>query len=222
MRILGLETSGEIGSVGVIEDEKSFAEISFSATLRHGEKLLPAVQIALDLSELKKEEIDLIAIATGPGSFTGLRIGIATARGLGESLQIPVIGIASADVYEFEARSWNLPSWILFPDRQDWLYAVFNGKGEVNLPLASYTLDSFMQIANEHPKSLFIGPGVEKHRLLIKSIPEAIIASEKTNWPSGIGVARLGLEKFEKELQNRDQEIEPLYLQPPLASANKR
>ena len=104
MLVLGLETSGEMGSVGVINSEEALAEISFAAILKHGEKLLPAVQSALDLAEVEREEIELIAVATGPGSFTGLRIGLATAKGLSEALGTPIVGIPSADVYARATR----------------------------------------------------------------------------------------------------------------------
>lgn len=220
MIVLGLETSGEAGSVGILLAQDHGAEINFQAKMKHGEKTLPAIEAAMHLAGISKEDLDLIAIGTGPGSFTGLRIGIATAKGLGDALEIPIVGVPSASVFEGTTRFWKGIRWIIFPDRQDWIYAVSYLDEKQSGEIVVYDLHDFVEALGGASDSMFfVGPGAEKHRAFLSTVQGGVVASEALNRPSGIAVARVGLEKFSSAGQNSSEEIEPLYLQPPLANA---
>ncbi len=95
MNILAIESSGLVASAAVIEDELLKAEFTINNKLTHSETLLPMVRRMYDISGLKLDETDAIAVSAGPGSFTGLRIGAATAKGLALALNIPVISVSS-------------------------------------------------------------------------------------------------------------------------------
>ena len=101
MKILALESSGLVASVAVWEDHKIIGEFSTNFKKTHSQTLLPMLDKVVQMLELKLEEIDAIAVSKGPGSFTGLRIGSATAKGLGLALDKPLIGVPTVDALAY-------------------------------------------------------------------------------------------------------------------------
>ena len=103
MKILALDSSGLVASVAIIEDTEMIAEYTVNYKKTHSQTLLPMIDEVAKMIELDMATIDAIAIAAGPGSFTGLRIGSATAKGLGLALDKPVIAVPTV-----EALAYNL------------------------------------------------------------------------------------------------------------------
>lgn len=97
MKILALDSSGLVASVAVLEDHNCIAEYTINYKKTHSQTLLPMLEEVSKMIELDLNTIDAIAVAAGPGSFTGLRIGSATAKGLGQALKKPLIGIPTVD-----------------------------------------------------------------------------------------------------------------------------
>ena len=111
MKIIAIDSSGLVASVAIVQDEEVIAEYNVQYKKTHSQTLLPMLDelkrmVDLDLqtvdeivrmTELDKNSIDAIAVSGGPGSFTGLRIGSATAKGLGLALEIPIIEIPTLD-----------------------------------------------------------------------------------------------------------------------------
>lgn len=97
MRILALDSSGLVASVAVMEDETMLAEFTMNYKKTHSQTLLPMLDEMVKMIELDLNTVDAIAVAGGPGSFTGLRIGSATAKGLGLALKKPLISIPTVD-----------------------------------------------------------------------------------------------------------------------------
>lgn len=98
MRTLALDTSSLVGTVAVLDAGALRAEWSASVRASHGETLLPELARTLKQAELTLAEIDLFAVGLGPGSFTGVRIGVATAKGLALAEQKPIVGVTSLRV----------------------------------------------------------------------------------------------------------------------------
>ena len=103
MKILALDSSGLVASVAIMEDDNLVAEYTMNYKKTHSQTLLPMLDELKKAVQLDLESIDAIAVAAGPGSFTGLRIGSATAKGLGLALNKPLIGIPTT-----EALAYNL------------------------------------------------------------------------------------------------------------------
>ncbi|MEE1015047.1 MAG: tRNA (adenosine(37)-N6)-threonylcarbamoyltransferase complex dimerization subunit type 1 TsaB, partial [Lachnospiraceae bacterium] len=91
MKILALDSSGLVASVAVMEDDTMLAEYTMNYKKTHSQTLLPMLDELAKMIELDLNTVDAIAVAGGPGSFTGLRIGSATAKGLGLALKKPLI-----------------------------------------------------------------------------------------------------------------------------------
>lgn len=97
MKILGLDSSGIVASVAIVEDDVLIAEYTVNYKKTHSQTLLPMLDEIAKMAELDLNSIDAIAVAAGPGSFTGLRIGSATAKGLGLALKKPLIAIPTVE-----------------------------------------------------------------------------------------------------------------------------
>ncbi len=97
MKILGIDSSGLVASVAVVEDDLMLAEYTVNYKKTHSQTLLPMLDEIVRMTELDLKTIDAIAVAAGPGSFTGLRIGSATAKGLGLALEKPLISVPTVE-----------------------------------------------------------------------------------------------------------------------------
>ena len=101
MKILALDSSGIVASVAVVEDDTLLAEYTVNYKKTHSQTLLPMLDEIVKMTELELESIDAIAVAAGPGSFTGLRIGSATAKGLGLALKKPLVAVPTVDALAY-------------------------------------------------------------------------------------------------------------------------
>ena len=93
MKVLAIDSSGLTAAVAVVDEEQTIAEYTVNYKKTHSQTLLPMIDEIVKMVEMDLKEIDAIAVAGGPGSFTGLRIGSATAKGLGLALDLSLIHI---------------------------------------------------------------------------------------------------------------------------------
>ena len=101
MKILALDSSGLVASVAVMQDEELLAEYTVNYKKTHSQTLLPMLDAIAQMIELDLHTLDAIAVAGGPGSFTGLRIGSATAKGLGMALDVPLVSVPTVDALAY-------------------------------------------------------------------------------------------------------------------------
>lgn len=104
MTILAIDTSTRVSSVALAESGRIVAELNQDTRLTHSERLMPQIKQLLDMAEKTSRDLSAIAVSIGPGSFTGLRIGMATAKTMAYALGIPVVGVPTLD-----ALAWNCP-----------------------------------------------------------------------------------------------------------------
>ena len=100
--LLAIETSSLVSSVALLHKDTLRAELTIQAKLTHSEQLMPHIADMLEKASVAKNAVDSIAVAVGPGSFTGLRIGLATAKGLAFSWDVPIVGVSTP-----ESLAWN-------------------------------------------------------------------------------------------------------------------
>ncbi|MDR0944265.1 MAG: tRNA (adenosine(37)-N6)-threonylcarbamoyltransferase complex dimerization subunit type 1 TsaB [Ruminococcus sp.] len=146
MKLLGIKTSGKILSAAVCEDDKILSGITFTANRSHSVDLLPSVKSALERAELSLSEIDGIAVDVGPGSYTGIRIGIATAKGLAFPDNIPVCGVSS-----LEAAAVGIKKAIVIKKaRGELVYAAIFAAGERISPDCIININEFREKIKEY------------------------------------------------------------------------
>jgi len=128
LKILGIECCTKACSAALYEDGKITASFSLNGSLTHSQTLLPIIKNMMALAERQLEELDYIAVTVGPGSFTGIRIGLATAKGIAMGKDIPMIGISS-----LEALCYNVPDFegIICPCLDARRNQVYNGLFEM-------------------------------------------------------------------------------------------
>src|SRR5690625_3200471 len=108
MRVLGIDTHGNVGGAALLAKGQLLAQVHLSVRATHSEQVLPSIELVLaEAMERAREEppVDAIAVASGPGSFTGLRIGVVTAKSLAYAWKVPVIGVNTLEALAFQTRS---------------------------------------------------------------------------------------------------------------------
>ena len=208
-RILALDSSGLVASAAILEGDRILAEYTVNYKKTHSQTLLPMLDEICRMLELDLSTVDAVAIAAGPGSFTGLRIGSATAKGLGLSLGIPLV-----EVPTLEAMAMNLPYArglvcpIMDARRQEVYSAIcrFSGdrletvREQKALPVLSLLEElGTMEPALTAEGIIFLGDGVEPYRALIDehlALPHSY-APANANRQRAASVAVLGLRLFE-------------------------
>ncbi len=219
MIALGIETSHEHGSIGLSQDGQLSGELLFS--VGPGEYLLPALESLLPLNTLKRDQIELISVALGPGSFTSLRIGLAVGKGLAQALHIPIVGVPSMAAYAERVSFLSGKICVVLPDRRDFVYYALYEQNAPITPEISSTITSLREQLKQTPDLvLCIGPGAERHRADFEQI--APVAPPALNRPSGAQIAQLGTHTYSRSHHDELWTLEPLYVQkllPPHPSA---
>lgn len=95
MSILAIDTATQVSSVAVASVDKLAAELTMQAKLTHSETLMPHIKEVLRMANVRKEQLEGIAVSIGPGSFTGLRIGLAAAKAMAYALNLPIVGVST-------------------------------------------------------------------------------------------------------------------------------
>ncbi len=184
--ILNIETSGKICSVALTRDGVLEFDIDDSAGMKHAEKLAPFVERALEEAKRREWDIDAIAVSIGPGSYTGLRIGLSHAKGLAFSMAVPLIGVSTLQIIAVKAMFRNLNfkgNEVLVPMIDARRMEVFTGAYDFALhPLWGpgamiLDKDSFSELLDSH-EMWFMGDGAEKAKEVIKS--------ENAHWMDGV------------------------------------
>lgn len=170
MRILALDTASGSGSVAIADGENHLVEISLARRETHSRNLMMLIDRALQMVGLELKEIDGFAVTRGPGSFTGLRIGISTIKGLAWVIRKPVVGISSLEALAVQAGpSTRLICSMLDARNKEVFFGRFrmvNGEPETVLEeQTAFPADALKGI--DEP-CLFIGDGVIRYRRMIE------------------------------------------------------
>ena len=169
MKLLALDSSGLVASVAVAEDDNLIGEYTINYKKTHSQTLLPMLDAVAKMIELDLETVDAIAIAKGPGSFTGLRIGSATAKGLGLALNKPIVEIPTVDGLAYNL--WGAKDLVcpLMDARRNQtytgIYAFENGKLQVLEPQCAVDVSEIIEKINGLQRPVvFLGDGVPVFR----------------------------------------------------------
>ena len=165
MRILALDSSGLVASVAIVEDDNMLAEYTLNYKKTHSQTLLPMLDEIAKMIELDLSTIDAIAVAAGPGSFTGLRIGSATAKGLGLALDKPLISVPTVDGLAYNLYGHRDMVCPLMDARRNQVYTglyQFDEEGmDIILPQCAVGIDEIIAKVNEvSAPVVFLGDGV--------------------------------------------------------------
>ncbi|MFO7825186.1 MAG: tRNA (adenosine(37)-N6)-threonylcarbamoyltransferase complex dimerization subunit type 1 TsaB [Cyclobacterium sp.] len=212
-RILSIETSIGVCSLALHEKGKLLALMELFQDNVHGSKLVPCIKSLIEQSGFELKHLDAIAVAQGPGSYTGLRIGVATAKGLAFALDLPLIGVDSLDalgrqlVHRIEEDAYIVP--MIDARRMEVYMKVLDHSGQTLVDLKPEVLeaDSFSEYLSRG-KVYFLGNANEKTSVVLKSANAIFV--DKLN--SATSVGEIAFEKYELGLMEDIAYFEPNYL----------
>ena len=169
MRILGIESSSLVAGVAILEDENIIAEYNVNYKKTHSQTLLPMLEEIVSRIDFDLQTIDAIAISSGPGSFTGLRIGVATAKGLGLGLDKPLIAVPTLDATAYNTKSLICP--IMDARRQQVYTGIFRNDKEFEVVEAAAAMDIndlLEKLKGFNEEVIFLGDGVPVYKSVIE------------------------------------------------------
>jgi tRNA threonylcarbamoyladenosine biosynthesis protein TsaB len=225
MLVLGIETTTSVLSIAILKDKEIISEYSIVSSKNHSALLLPAIESQLKINNIQPKEIGLIAVSIGPGSFTGVRVGLSLAKGISFSLGIPIIGIPTLDAL---AKGVGPRMGIVCPvldakknQIYSALYKTKEGRLEKFTDYFSKEFDELCRIIditmkeNKEKNILFTGEGL----LLYESKLENKFG-KRANFVSlrivnAVSVAKLGIEKFQANQIDNIYKLAPLYVRNP-------
>lgn len=218
MKTLTIETSSKMCGVSILEDKTLLQKIELNNGLTHSESLMPIINDIFLKTNLHLKDINLIVCDIGPGSFTGIRIGVATTKAFLDSLNIKSIGISSLEALAYNINEDNLICSLIDAKNNSCYYALYkleeNKYKEIIEPAAD-NLDNIISILNKYKNNIiFVGDGAVNYKdIIIKSIETAIIADDNEIHSYNLGLA--GINKYFSSTASN--ELLPLYLRKPQA-----
>ena len=232
MKILAIDTSSKTCSVAIVEDGKTLIELHSNDERTHSVKLMPMIDEAFKCTHLNLDDIHLLACAVGPGSFTGIRIGIATIKAFADVKNIPVVAVNSIESLAYNlvrADDVCLENTIicsLLDARNNNVYAGFYTERQNALiaqtPLLAENISIVLQkckdIVEKMPdihRVIFIGDATILYKEMIeKFIPEVniIFSNDILNQMSSISIAELGYIKYKNGEFGNSSSLSPVYL----------
>lgn len=219
MKLLALDSSGLVASVAVIDNGLTIAEYSVNYKKTHSQTLLPMLDEIKKMTELDLGTLDAIAIAAGPGSFTGLRIGSATAKGLGLALNIPIIPVPTLDALAYNLYGSDKLICPLMDARRNQVYTgLYKFKNGELITIEKQCAVDIADIAEKinafKREVIFLGDGATAYA---DKLPELInvnfsFAPSSCNRQRAACVGTLGAELFSKGISEAAAEHSPEYL----------
>jgi tRNA threonylcarbamoyladenosine biosynthesis protein TsaB len=216
MLILALDTTTFSGSVAVLRKTKLLGEVNLESPLTHSEKLLPAVNFILESNKLDIQDVDGYALSVGPGSFTGIRIGLSTIKSFAWASGKPIAPVSTLEALALKLINpqRRLLSPLLDAKKGEVYAALFEStakKVTEVVPQGAYSPDRFFSLLPSHRIIHFIGSGVDVHRDKIFQYfkDKARVSSRSPFIAHEIGL--LGYQMLKKGEGKDFRQIEPLY-----------
>lgn len=225
MLILAVDTTTFAGSVALLQKKKLLAEVNLESPSTHSERLLPAIQFVLDVNQLDIKDIEGFALAVGPGSFTGIRIGLSTIKSLSYASGKPIAPVSTLKALAMKLRyPQNRLISPLLDAKKGQIYAALyeSRKPELKevIPQGVYTPDHFFSYLPAHRIIYFIGNGVDPYKGKIYHYfkDKARLSSRSPFIALEIGL--LGYEMLRHNKGMDFHQVEPLYFRKSQAEEN--
>ena len=222
MKILGIDSSGLVASVAIVEDDRLVAEYNLQYKITHSQTLLPMLEEIRNRIHLDMQTIDAIAVAAGPGSFTGLRIGAATVKGLGLALGKPIIPVPTLEGMAYNCYGTDLLVCPIMDARRNQVYTglyIFEKEDRIRMKsVMEQTAEGFDELAAKlnvlGREVLFLGDGVPVFAEAMKELLRIpyYFAPAHMNRQRAASIAALGKEKFEQGIFEDAADHAPEYL----------
>jgi len=203
MLTLAFDTSSKTASVSLLRDQTVLYDTIINKGLNHSEVLLPAIEEACRLTDVKLPEIDLFACTLGPGSFTGLRIGVSTLKGLMMATGKPAAGVSALAALALNVKQKDIIIGSMLDAGRGQVYLAYfryHKNGILNQLEAERALDPQNIIDDDKDEVIYVGDGAIKYAAVIRSFPDKKnkIASEEKQFISASAAGMLAIEKYHR------------------------
>lgn len=219
MKILAIDSSAGAASVAVTEDKKILSECYINKGLTHSQTLIPMVDFALKNAGMKTQDIDVFAVTNGPGSFTGVRIGVAAIKGLAMGADKPCFGVSTLEAMANSLRLWDDFTICCVMDArcsQFYTATFYCESGSLTRFTPDRAISSqelIEELKEIDGKIVITGDGAELLYNSIKDIiPEAVLAPENLKWQRAYGAAVSAAENKENFVPGEKLEVSYLRL----------
>ncbi|NLK94802.1 MAG: tRNA (adenosine(37)-N6)-threonylcarbamoyltransferase complex dimerization subunit type 1 TsaB [Clostridiales bacterium] len=222
MKILSIDTSSKVATVAILDDDVLVGEYILNNKREHSVILIPMIEELLKESNLSIDEIDGYVVSKGPGSFTGLRIGLATIKGMSFGSNKPYVSISSLDALAYSLLSFNGIICPIMDALRDNVYTSLyvnnNGVLENILDITSMEIQDLVSLLNEKKTNvIFTGDAVYKHKEYIKeNMDNAFFAQNHLNIVRASSLGELGMSLLKSGIKD-DPNSAPVYLKKPQA-----
>jgi tRNA threonylcarbamoyladenosine biosynthesis protein TsaB len=224
--VLALDTTTRGGSVAVTEDDRVLALLAGDGSRTHGERLPGEIARALAAAGVTRDRIELLAVATGPGAFTGLRIGLAAMQGLAMTLDIPVIGVSALDALAEQIISSDADVLMPWMDAQrgDVFATAIDRRSQTTLeaPVAA-SPNVLLETWRAHlvsRRAIFIGDGAKRDAALIEQAGNGLWHAQ-TPSPLAPQIAMVGRRRAQNGESGPPHRLEPIYVRRPDAEIER-
>lgn len=229
MKVLALSTSTHRGSAAVLDGDRVLGVSGYADLGGHAERIFAAVSEALDAAAVRRSEIGLVACDIGPGSFTGVRVGVASAKGLALGLGVSLVGVGSLEAMAEAAfatgaaRPQDIVATLLDAKKQEFFLAAYDASGQVfwapaHVPITEASRIVGTELSRFHQGNVGICL-VGEAALLEPSLAAGVVRGLMVDLPDAVAIGRLGWRRFASA--GRDTGgfdpavVEPSYVRPP-------
>lgn len=216
MIILGIETATRILGIGLADANGLIAEYRMNQGYRHSEIIAEATERLLTDAGFSFNSLDGIGVSIGPGSFTGLRVGVSYVKGLALATDLPVAAVPTMDAMIRDLPPLCETAYVLITARKGEVY-----RGKFEWRDGWHSMSNYAAIANSQVKeslpdspSWFLGEGVHACRQDLEHLPQARFAPESYDYPDGYAVAAIGYRMLETDQVSEITSLDPNYLKP--------
>lgn len=217
--ILAIDSSSLVASVALANDEKIIAEYTINLKKTHSQTLLPMVDEIFKMTGIDKKELEAIAVTEGPGSFTGLRIGAATAKGLAFALDIPIVGVSTLEMMAYNFNYCNKRICPIMDARRSQVYTgIYECPQEQIIQILQPCALSIEQLLEELKKQekavIFVGDGIPVFKETIDNELqlEHYFARQHLSRQQASTLAVIGLDMFRGGLGQISDDFAPKYM----------
>ena len=215
MKILSIDTASNLCTVAILENTKCIKEITVNDARNHSEKIMPVIEQALKETNLSLKNINLIVCDKGPGSFTGIRIGVGTVLAFQDSLNIPCVGISSLEALAYNIPQDGLICSLIDAKNNNVYYGLFKHSaneysqiGTLEFKTIDDAISTLKSQADLNATIYFVGDGAVTNKTVIEeNIPNCIFAEKNDLSSYSLGVAG-----YNTYIKNRQTSVMPLYL----------
>ncbi len=198
MKIIGLDTTSQSGSVSLINENKILGECLFNVGPRHSENVVSSLEWLLETLDIKKQEIDAVAVSIGPGSFTSIRVGVTIAKSLAYSMKIKIAAVSSLEVLAMNVPNTDLNICSILDAKRSEVYSAIykysNNRLQSVRDEKVEPIETLLTFINE--PTIFVGDGSSIYNEELKKNSNSILVSENFNIVRSSNCALLGSVKL--------------------------